>query len=373
MKKFIFGAVLSLGLLVSPSLTQAAGLTAAQVQSILAILSSFGADSATIANVNTALGGTPTVSGQSFCHDFSNDLTVGNSGNEVLALNQALSSSGISAGSDANFNENDAADVVQFQAQYGIRQTGYVGPMTRAKLNSLYGCRNNQQPTQPTTVAPVAQPTPVAVTATSNIGFDWDMSGICVKSDQPTTSGATVHVCWRSTNVSSCTVMKAVNGGAPFLPFNWESQKAIPNAIQGGIATPGTVGSHVFTINCTGPNGATSDSVTHTVSSPEIAPTISSFSVNGNSQTTDGFVYVVNVTNPTLQWSSPNASYCKGFSSDLVTGAATSEFTGTKAASGSEQIMLGNSYYNQRTITLTCYNSSGMNSETKVAKIGGKG
>lgn len=31
--------------------------------------------------------------------------------------------------------------VKRFQSKYGIRQTGYVGPLTRAKLNSLYGYR----------------------------------------------------------------------------------------------------------------------------------------------------------------------------------------------------------------------------------------
>lgn len=156
MKKYILGAVLSLGILVSPLFASAAGLSSAQIQAILSLLSSFGADSATIANVNVALtGGTPTTTGRSFCHNFSSDLTVGNGGDDVSALNQALTLSGIdTTGNAASFTENTAGDVVSFQARYGIRQTGYVGPITRGKLNALYRCGSNQQPVQPAPVQP---------------------------------------------------------------------------------------------------------------------------------------------------------------------------------------------------------------------------
>lgn len=66
MKKFIFGSVLSLSLLASPAFTHAAGLTNPQIQAILSVLQSFGADATTIANVKAALTGStqplPTVS-----------------------------------------------------------------------------------------------------------------------------------------------------------------------------------------------------------------------------------------------------------------------------------------------------------------------
>jgi len=136
--------------LVTPfSQAQASNLTDAQVQAILSILSSFGADSATIASVNIALTGgtqsfpTPTA----FCHNFNTDLTVGNSGSEVAALRQALSLNGIAPTTFNNtspFDENTADYVVQFQARNGIRQTGYVGTATRARLNALYRCQTSQ-------------------------------------------------------------------------------------------------------------------------------------------------------------------------------------------------------------------------------------
>ncbi len=169
MKKYLVGAVLSLGILASPSFTQAASLSDSQVQAILAILSSFGADTATINSVNAALtGGTPTTSSSSFCHNFRNDLTVGSSGAEVSALYQALRLSGIeNTGSGiSSFNENTAGDVVRFQAKYGIRQTGYVGPLTRVKLNALYGCSTTNVPTQTKSVLTSDQ---IQVLSPSNI------------------------------------------------------------------------------------------------------------------------------------------------------------------------------------------------------------
>lgn len=128
----------------------AASLSQNQISAIVGLLQSFGADSGTIASVQAALGGQSTTGGQSFCYNFNNDLTVGSRGADVSALNQALASSGVdTSGNGSNFTENTAADVVSFQAKYGIRQTGYVGPLTRGKLNALYGCQSGQQTTNP--------------------------------------------------------------------------------------------------------------------------------------------------------------------------------------------------------------------------------
>jgi len=103
------------------------------------------------------------------------------------------------------------------------------------------------------------------------------------------------------------------------------------------------------------------------------APTIDSFSINGYSQVTNGVIQAYNMTNPTVSWSSSNASYCMAGSTDFATGAVTQEFQGKTSTSGSQQLMIGNSYYNQRNITLTCYNTNGVPSGTKAAFIGGKG
>lgn len=153
MKKYIFGAVLSIGLLVSPAFTQAAGLTTVQINAILSLLSSFGADQSVINNVQASLTGGTTTPSQSWCRNFNTDLTVGNSGADVMALNNFLPQSRVTSNSSSAFNENTAANVVAFQKEYGILQTGYVGPLTRAKLNSLYGCTNNVPATGGITVS----------------------------------------------------------------------------------------------------------------------------------------------------------------------------------------------------------------------------
>ncbi|MCX6787404.1 MAG: hypothetical protein NTY93_02715, partial [Candidatus Kaiserbacteria bacterium] len=57
----VFAAVLLLGAGTLP-VQASSGLTNTQIQAILSVLSSFGASSATIANVNAALGGTTTTS-----------------------------------------------------------------------------------------------------------------------------------------------------------------------------------------------------------------------------------------------------------------------------------------------------------------------
>ncbi|MBI2446301.1 MAG: hypothetical protein HYV51_00585 [Parcubacteria group bacterium] len=100
-----------------------------------------------------------------WCHTFNANLMIGNTGDEVSALQTALQKEGFSISSDemaksggtpgvaysvpANFGESTASAVTGFQEKYrneiltplGLKYgTGYVGKSTRAKLNKLYGC-----------------------------------------------------------------------------------------------------------------------------------------------------------------------------------------------------------------------------------------
>ncbi|HVY54437.1 MAG TPA: peptidoglycan-binding domain-containing protein, partial [Thermodesulfobacteriota bacterium] len=62
---------------------------------------------------------------------FTKDLTVGSSGADVTALQNAL---GVSPAT-GYFGSITKAAVVAYQSAHGIPATGYVGPLTRASLN----------------------------------------------------------------------------------------------------------------------------------------------------------------------------------------------------------------------------------------------
>jgi len=102
-------------------------------------------------------------------------------------------------------------------------------------------------------------------------------------------------------------------------------------------------------------------------------PVIDSFSINRYSEVINGTINVYNVTDPTVRWSSINTSYCAATSVEGISQTPTKDFTGTQPTSGSRQLMIGDSYFNQREITLTCYNEKGVASNNVVAWIGGKG
>ncbi|MBU1014890.1 hypothetical protein KKI17_00405, partial [Patescibacteria group bacterium] len=105
-KKFFLAttiAVLAVGIAV-PAGTAQAALTDAQIQSILDLLSSFGADSATISNVSGALHGEATsgtgdtgttgaISGIPSGFTFAQNLSQGNSNADVKYLQILLNSS----------------------------------------------------------------------------------------------------------------------------------------------------------------------------------------------------------------------------------------------------------------------------------------
>ncbi len=140
-----------------------AALTSSQVDSIVSLLESFGADQATITNVRVSLeGGTPapapTESGKVCGYTFAADLSQGSTGADVKDLQVVLNSdpdtivaeSGVgSKGNETEyFGSLTKQAVVKFQNKYASEVltpvelsagTGYVGSMTRAKLNDLYG------------------------------------------------------------------------------------------------------------------------------------------------------------------------------------------------------------------------------------------
>lgn len=74
--------------------------------------------------------------------------------NGILGANNLLSGNSMSGG--ITYDGFYAAAVLKFQAKYGISQIGVVGPITRAKLNQLYGCTNSCISEGGTVTGPVA-------------------------------------------------------------------------------------------------------------------------------------------------------------------------------------------------------------------------
>lgn len=141
-----------------------AALTEGQITSILSLLTSFGADATTIANVDASLRGNAPVgngngggSSASVCpYTWTRSLTTGDSGADVLALQKflnataatSIAASGVgSAGNETDyFGGLTAAAVAKFQDMYASevlapvglsKGTGYFGSSTRAKANAL--------------------------------------------------------------------------------------------------------------------------------------------------------------------------------------------------------------------------------------------
>jgi len=135
---------LSGAIVLVPMTASAATLTTAQINAIVSLLQSFGADQTTISNVQASLSGTPTTPVTPATGlTFSTKLTLGSKGTAVTNLQTALKSDvsvypeGLVTG---YFGAKTKAAVIKFQIKYGISPAaGYVGALTNAKLNALYG------------------------------------------------------------------------------------------------------------------------------------------------------------------------------------------------------------------------------------------
>jgi hypothetical protein len=94
---------------------------------------------------------------KSWCHSFTNNLRIGDTGKEVNLLQIALEKNGLFLRGEgitfneesAEFSEGLAFAVTAFQEKYAseilspnklTNGNGYFGPATRRKLNALYGC-----------------------------------------------------------------------------------------------------------------------------------------------------------------------------------------------------------------------------------------
>ena len=165
--KGIIGIAMALSLML-PAVTLAAGLTSAQISSVIGLLQSFGVNSQTINTVQAVLNNTPgqwanassTGSGMpppppgqnppgqqgtTTCLTLPRNLGIGSEGADVKDLQEMLSqdsTNGFTASSTGYFGPQTAKALARFQEVNGIASstTGFAGPLTR----SFFGRRCGQ-------------------------------------------------------------------------------------------------------------------------------------------------------------------------------------------------------------------------------------
>ncbi len=162
---FVVGLTFNFGY----SVSQASGLTEAQIGAILGLLQAFEASPEVINNIENTLRGTSLERPETtvWCYSFDIDLRVGTEGIEVRALQTALEKEGLyEKAITGRFDEYTASAVVAFQEKYrekildpwGLaRGSGFVGQTTRAKLNGIYGCGIARIPVPITSISIVSE------------------------------------------------------------------------------------------------------------------------------------------------------------------------------------------------------------------------
>ena len=93
-------AIVLFGFATAPA-AQAASLSSTQVEAILSLLQSFGADQSVINNVSVALGGSPATN--QTCVDLSSNLTLGSTGSDVTNLQNYLTNKSYFSGAATGY------------------------------------------------------------------------------------------------------------------------------------------------------------------------------------------------------------------------------------------------------------------------------
>ncbi|HEY9582701.1 MAG TPA: hypothetical protein VJK09_00060 [Candidatus Paceibacterota bacterium] len=295
--------------------------------------------------------------------NFTVNLSLGMSHSQIADLNRMLG-----VGSGIYFDNATYNAVVNFQNQYSgeilypvglTYATGYVGAMTRAKLNSL--CNGITVPM----ISYNTYPYPNVYANTYNTyGYSGSVLGASTypylyqypynyNSASPTlnfyssninqfvNAGDSVVLSWNSTNVNSC---NASNG--------WSGSKN-----SNGTESRQVSYNSNFTLTCYGNNG---EQIVRTifVNTNGVSGATGNIAINFYANPAN--VYVGGST--TLYWTATNASTCTA-SSNV---SSNNGWTGSRGISGNEMV---SGLTSTRTYTLTCSNSSGQ-STTQSATVG---
>jgi hypothetical protein len=280
-----------------------------KIKSILLSLLAFSFFTLTFVSTQAA----PTQKYPELCRVLSRTIAVGDTGNDVKRLQIALGQEGIAyIGSTGYFGPVTKSAVQIFQLRNGIRQTGAVGPLTLARMQTLW-CLGQGGGGDPSIYNPI------------------NNTGTAEVSIAPISSSySNVTIGWSSRSVASCDV----NG----------TQVQTTGQQVFNLSTETT-----FTISCQSYNGSrvTKSIVLRPNQSITNLPTIN-LSINPTS-------VLVN-TYATLYWTSNNAYSCTLNGQSVQT-------------SGSQQILVTGS---QTAYQLTCISGSGQQvSSTVYANPGG--
>jgi peptidoglycan hydrolase-like protein with peptidoglycan-binding domain len=322
---FFIVSFIAVSAFISPASARAAALTEAQIQAIVGLLQSFGADQAVIAKVNASLHGVSTSSPASMVTSsdctITHTLSLGSRGDEVLCLQKLLQASGDYTYPELTgyFGSVTMEAVQKYQTRLDIVSsgspsvTGYgvVGPKTRASL------------------LPDA-----AGTAETNY-FDPDDPALSFTATPQTVSiGDSARLAWSAENVSSCEVTG--------------SGLASTTGITGSIDTGGLYSSRTYILSCQSSRGERSISAIVQVVGSIIQPILS---LIANSAT------VHPGETATLIWNTAVVNSC------TVTGGTLSGVTGK---TGSIQI---GPLSSDTTYTLSCDTPNGPRSMTYTVSI----
>ena len=325
-KSFLITAVLTIAVLCS------AGFAKAQTTDNSALIAQLRAEIQLLIQQIAQLQGQQSTT--AWCHTFNSYLVAGSTGSEVDNLWTALGKNDPSVagslsldhagmGQPSTFGDNTATAVVAFQGKYGIRQTGTVGPLTRAKLNSLYGC-----PLIPPSIT-ITSPSGGSIMAGSTVPITWNLTGsnsasyytsyqILLKS-MPTqilgTGGQSGEI---SYNLGS-----GNNGGLgyPLFTVQMPSDVACAGVAQQNCGfIPGTYYIEIDLSNnsyMTNPVVGTSNAFTvspSAVSEPNVTFTAS----NGNLQTVNDEISAPVGTTTNFSYSSTNATNCYVYANNVI-------------------------------------------------------
>ena len=291
----------------------------------------------------------------SWCYTFNTNLSVGMSGSAVSALQTALQKDGEAVTVSGTFDDQTAAAVTGFQEKYAStilapynlsNGTGYAGSGTRAKLNSLFGCTDNNPITPPIIVVnPVVPVSPSPVACSMLVpycpygGHSVVESNGCsqtVCNAAPVTSSAAPYIS-RIDPVSTLTPGGAVTlDGTGFDSGSYVDLDGVQSINPGAYAStyfdfilPSniSIGSHTIWIGEKASN-VVSNQIVFNVSAATSVPTVTA-SLNPAT--------IIDGQSTTLTWSSTGATGCTLSGNHAATdnGAWTKYYL---SASGSQQI-----------------------------------